>query len=307
MADKKTELSSSYHEHKRTSLLTSGALFLTSLPGVKLVPTLFGTIETGPLPSFVRAVLMAAAIYYLLNFLLVWAIEARPYARYQDHAESDLLKVLEPHLEALNKLEAEIHVGVASIERHIALIDTTSRETRVSVRWDKIEEEFTSAVDAKLDAIFANAQYEFRTEIADLRGEVDMSAESLLSRVQQKFDRIADDRFVLAGALQSRVTEASSQALVDTGAEVAALEHLAAGGLQGNAAGAHAIAHQIKRVRADILVGPWARRALLYGIDLSAPLLVFVVGTAHFVGKLMRDPWFSDAATIWHRISGGAG
>ncbi|WP_340644447.1 hypothetical protein [Phenylobacterium sp.] len=289
MADaKKTpELSSAYYSHKRTTLLYSGGLLLFSLPGVtvKLTNSLGSTIE-GLNPAFALLVLALASTYYFVNFCLIWTTEAVAYSRAMDLGEKDVVKSLEQFMVQYATMEerlgqtaelvvtemnnpaliAAMEAGVAFDQNKVAsaVQEPVERFKELALAWsnDHIQEQIRQQLHApethQVRDALAGVVF---TPAPEPRHEYLVLGTQILDNLRRQW-----------GPLQTTVTELN-RARLDASGKLAGMEMALR---EMNSA--------MKAIRSNLLLGPLLRRALLVGMDLAAPLLLYVVAGAHFIG-----------------------
>jgi hypothetical protein len=305
MAEAKKGLSDSYHAHKRTTLLTSGALFLASLPGVKISATLFGVLSAGPIPDFARLVLFAAASYYFANFVAIWMVESGPYVRAEDYGETEFRKVLEPHLAEVTQAAARVMDASASIERNAAALLSGDASNPVALDVDLLHKTLSDVV--RQSETFIRAEY-LKYYRERLHGWL-MQALPDLSNVQplelyNAMIGFPDHPEVLMGLVPGQtiasILEREPDFAIRTNG-LQAIKHQVAGTLEQTRKDLDQLTRQIIKIRRSVSRGPFARRALLWGIDLSAPMLVYAIALAHLLGR--KWPIFWDAVTLCRHLT----
>lgn len=302
---KRPTLPDTYHSHKRTTLLTSAALFLVSLPGVKLASNFYGAIEVGTLGEFLRVGLAATTAYYLVNFVLIWAAEAGPYARAVDRGDADLARVLEGHLHALE-------MAVKNSDDASRILGDLSRQEAVDTPIAEVgailnEEAFRRGVAESLEAQFKRdwkSMSALQFSRIGTTSDQDESVRVAVARVEEVWSTLEPphiewERFVHSGLLR---LEGQHGPLLTNASALKILRQNGMAEVNHQTQALLAVTKEVRNARRALLAAPTSRKFLLSWVDLGAPAAMFVVAMAHFVGCMMKDPPFVDAATLYYMM-----
>lgn len=288
---KEPELPATYYSHKRTTLLTSGALLILSLPdGGKSTTLQFEGVSLAiGSKEVILFVLLITAVYYVAYFTTLWVTDSAAYARAKVGVHPHLEREIENQLSLVNTASHELVNATKTLN---SALDQTLSAKHVSEFLD-------SARDTDIDAL--NQNYLLAEDLQRLKIDLENKLAPLsLSLTDEQMTAITDAaalelrtsrkeiyhhaRNDIVGAAAGYIPRPYEQHLIETMTGMTEILPHSSTRLDSIKTSLAALRAQLHRARVFV----WFR---LGALDILPCWILFVLAFAHYTNRY--HPWMT--------------